>query len=187
MQRFKRSIILTCVLPSLTLFLFACSSASPAFTSPQEAIENIQNLAGFPESTLSYIETTHMANSPNGDLQIDLYQDQEGRKYYVEPSTNTVVEIDARNLLDSPADAQPGPAYDQTELVRKANEFVRAAIPEFSSLQADLSYEMGNKGDNYFFDWRMPITQGSFMPPFIQVGITTHGDIFAFYNTVTLP
>src|SRR3972149_7638711 len=125
MQRFKRSIILTCVLPSLTTCLLACSSASPAFTSPQEAIENIQNLAGFPESTLSYIETTRMSNSPKGDLQVALYQDQEGRKYYVEPSTNTVVEIDARNLLDSPADAQPGPAYDQTELGSKANEFVR--------------------------------------------------------------
>src|SRR3990172_5525549 len=86
---------------ALVLFLFACSSAGPRANSPLEAIEQIRELAGFPSSTLRYVETTTMINSPNGDLRVDLYQDEEGRKFFVDPTTYTVVEIDARNVMDA--------------------------------------------------------------------------------------
>src|SRR3990170_4012622 len=87
------------------LFLFACSSAGPRANSPLEAIEQIRELAGFLSSTLRYVETTTMINSPNGDLQVDLYQDEEGRKYFVDPTTYIVVEMDARDLLAHSAGA----------------------------------------------------------------------------------
>lgn len=85
----------------LPLVLFDCSGNSPAPDSAIEALGRIRSLAGFPYSQLTYVETTIMVNSPNGDLQVDLYQDEEGRKFFIEPSSNTVVEIDARNLLNN--------------------------------------------------------------------------------------
>ncbi|MCL5428704.1 MAG: hypothetical protein M1347_02720 [Chloroflexi bacterium] len=170
--------------------LFASSCSAPTASSPIAAIQRIQELAGFPPSELNYIETTNMANSPHGDLQVELYQDQEGRRFYVEPATNTVVEIDAR---DSPGIARSGigtsgPVLTQADLASRAEEFVRAAIPEFSSLQAGLDYEAGEKGGDYFFFvWRAATDEIYFMPPFIQVGITNRGEMFAYYNTVTIP
>ena len=170
--------------------LFASSCSSPAASSPIEAIERIQELAGFPPSELIYIGTTNMANSPHGDLQVKLYQDQEGRKFYVEPATNTVVEIDARDLLGvvRSESGTSGPVLSQADLASRAEEFVRSAVPEFSSLQAGLDYEAGEKGGDYFFFvWRATTDEIYFMPPFIQVVITNRGEMFAYYNTVTIP
>ena len=165
----------------------ACSN--PAANSPIEAIRWIQELAGFPTTNLTYIETTVMINSPHGDLQVDLYQDAEGRKFYVEPTTNIVVEIDARDLLGGSHSA--GENSDQVlanaELESRADEFVRAAVPAFSSLQNDLIYEADGKGDNFFFTWRQATDEIYFMPPFVQVGLTDIGDLFAFYNTTKMP
>lgn len=175
------------LLLALIFLLAACSTASPATNSPLDAIENIRKLAGFPESDLIYMETTKMINSPSGDLQVDVYQDEEGRIYSVDPNSKMLVEIDARNLLGNPESGQPGNLISQTELERQAEEFVRSAIPEFSALQSELNYEMGGKGDYFFFTWRMANTEQYFMPPFIQLALTTNGDLFAFYNTVTLP
>jgi hypothetical protein len=173
---------------ALSLLLCACSSARPAANSPLEAIEQIRILAGFPKSTVSFVETTTMINSPNGDLQVDLYQDEEGRKFFVDPGTNTVVEIDARDLMiamHSPT--QPtAVTMTSTELERRAKAFMHAAIPNFSSLEGSLTYEAGAKVNTFFFTWRAANPENSFMPPFIQVAMTGNGDIFGFINTVTI-
>jgi hypothetical protein len=95
--------------------------------------------------------------------------------------------MDARNLLPSPGESPEGTQKEAAELEQKAVSFIRAALPEFSSLQGDLTYEMGNKGANYFFDWRLKTTEVNFRPPFIQVAITTSGDMFGYINTATLP
>ena len=171
---------------ALALFLFACSSAGPRANSPLEAIDQIRELAGFPSSTLRYVETTTRVNSPTGDLQVDLYQDEEGRKFFVEPTTYTVVEIDARDTLVYLVAASNSLALSRAELERKAEEFVRSAVPEFSSRENNLSYEAGEKGDNLFFTWGVANTEIFFMPPFIQVGLKSSGDLFAFYNTLTI-
>lgn len=169
------------------LFLFACSGVMPQANSPFEAIEQIQTLAGFPKSDVNYIGTTTMGNSPDGHLEVDLYQDEAGRKFFVDPNANIVVEIDARDLLPvhSPA-ATNAVAISTAELEKRAGAFVRSAVPNFSSLESDLSYEAGAKGDNFFFTWRMSGTQIYFMPPFIQVAMTSSGDIFAFINTISV-
>jgi hypothetical protein len=173
---------------ALALLLAACSSANSLAKSPLGAIEQIRTLAGFPKSTVSFVETTTMINSPNGDLQVDLYQDEEGRKFFVDPSTNTVVEIDARDLMPNTHSGivPVGVAISQAELEKRAEVFVRLAVPNFPSLENSLSYEAGEKGDLSFFTWRVSTTQTYFMPPFVQVGLTSNGDIFAFYNTLAV-
>lgn len=170
---------------TLALVLLACSGITPTPVSAIEAIERIQELAGFPPSTVSYIVTTGMINSPTGDLQVDLYEDEQGRKFFVDPVTGIVVEVDARTLLDDlSADPSPGNLSD-VELEGWALEFVRLAVPQFSSMESSLTYEPGGKGNMHFFTWRAANTENFFMPPFVQVGLTNTGEMFAFYNTVT--
>jgi len=182
MQISKRSVLLLGL-----ILLVACSPVSSPTDSPLEAIKEFSVLAGFRESDLSFVETTTMGNSPNGNLLVDLYQDEEGRRFYIEPITNTVVEMDARTLLPSHGESPEGTQMEAAELEQRAVSFIHAALPQFSSLQGDLTCEMGNKGANYFFDWRMKTTEVNFMPPFIQVAMTTSGDMFGYINTVTLP
>lgn len=172
----------------IAFLLFVVSCSAPKANTPIEAIQRIQNLAGFPVTTLTYIETTFMANSPQGDLPVDLYQDEQGRKFYVEPATNIVVEMDARDLLGViHSDGEIGDQlFTQSELENQVEEFVRVAVPEFSSLLGDLDYEAGGKVDNFFFTWRLATDEVYFMPPFIQVGMTNRGEMFAYYNTVTI-
>lgn len=128
----KKSIVFL----SVASFFFANSCSSPAAKTPIEAIRRLEGLAGFPTTNLAYIGTTTMINSPRGDLQVELYQDGEGRKFYVEPETNIVVEMDARDLLGSehPGSGTRAAVLTQAELASRVEEFVRAAVPEFSSL-----------------------------------------------------
>ena len=91
-----------------------------------------------------------MINSPSGDLPVAIYVDSKGRKYSVDPRTNTVVEIDARDLLTSiPANA---PSVSQDELKTKALGIARATTSDFDFLLPSLIDNSGSKGDYYFFD-----------------------------------
>ncbi len=148
-------------------------------------IDALRALFDLPELPLEFVEMTTMINSPNGDLAVALYQDAEGRKYFVVPGSNQVVEIDARAVLASISPAAS--SLSQDELRAKAEAFVQAAIPDFESRRAGLAYEAGVKGDNYFFDWRAPSSSGAVMPPFVQIGLHKSGVLFAYYNTLNQP
>jgi Tol biopolymer transport system component len=157
---------------------------SRARTGEIEAIHAMGTILGLPELPLEFVETTTMINSPNGDLAVALYQDAEGRKYSVEPEKDLVVEIDARAVPSAIAsDALP---LSQDELRAKAEKLVRRAIPDFDSMQAGLSYEEGVKGDYFFFTWRAADSPGSMNRPFAQIGLHRSGELFAYYNTLTL-
>ncbi len=149
-----------------------------------EAIDAIRALFGLPELPLEFIEMTTMINSPNGDLSVALYQDAEGRNYSVEPESNLVVEIDARAAPSSlSSGALP---LSQDALRTKAETFIRGAIPDFESKRAGLAYEAGVKEDNYFFTWRAANSSGAINAPFVQIGLYKSGELFAYYNTLTL-
>lgn len=168
------------------LFITACSVPQPSPASPEEAINEFQAAAGFQQTDLTFVESSTMGNSPRGNLPVNLYQDPDGRKYFVDPSSNTLVEMDARTLLGTHANDQ-SEMLDQAALETRAEALVRSVIPEFSALQNELTFEAGGKVDNYFFSWKLPIEPGATMPPFIQVAYTAQGELFAFYNTVALP
>ncbi|MFA4846199.1 MAG: hypothetical protein WC654_06610 [Patescibacteria group bacterium] len=84
----------------------------------------------------------------------------------------------------------------QAEIERIAREFLTTVYPEFSSVEASLTYDSGMKEGrlntgNYFFRWnnmsyRLPEGLSMDLPPFIQVGITSSGFIFGYDNTVQL-
>lgn len=164
--------------------LVGCSSAQDSSKQQTDAINQIRMLLKLPALPLEFIEMTGMINSPSGDLEVSLYQDDEGRKYLVNPGTNLVVEIDARKILSNISPKAPTLSSD--ELKAKAMEYIRATIPDFDALQSSWQYEEGVKGDNYFFSWYGEITPGSMNRPFAQIGFNKNGVLFAYSNTLLL-
>lgn len=162
-------------------------STSPNQTAagPQiEAIQSLRTLFGLPDLPLDYVETTGMVNSPSGGLSVAVYQDSEGRKYLVDPTTDQVVEIDARAA--PPVDAAQSASLSPGELSAKAQQWMQAILPDFSAREASLSYEEGAKSDDYFFTWRDALPPGAFNAPFAQIGLHKNGALFAYYNTLTV-
>jgi hypothetical protein len=136
---------------------------------------------------LAFIEKTGMINSPDGSLEVDVYQDSAGRRYSVSAETNQVVEIDARILLPKHGTNSPNTQTLSVEVLKsRAMKFIKAVIPEFAQLQSTWQYEEGAKGDVYFFSWYAEMTPGSMNRPFAQIGFHKSGLLFAYYNTLLL-
>jgi hypothetical protein len=166
------------------LVLTGCSSEQDPKHQQIEAINAIRTQLELPKLPLEFVEMTGDANSPSGYLQVALYQDTEGRKYFVDPSTNQVVEMDARSLL---ANIPPLASFMSEEDIRaKAQKFISAAIPGFDTLRTGWVYEEGVKGDNAFFSWYGEMAAGAFNRPFAQIAIHRIGVLFAYYNTLLL-
>ena len=127
MKTRQRSFFLTLVSIVAIRTLTACAnnpSVIPVITTEVSdnlqvtAIENIRVVLGLPDLPLESKGMDTMVNSPSDDLPVALYADSAGRKYSIDPQTNTVVEIDARDLLTSiPANV---PSISQDELKTKA-------------------------------------------------------------------
>jgi hypothetical protein len=175
-----------CTLPlwlCLAALLAACAApaASPSATpTAAQAIEQFQSAVALPASPVEFVETTAMINSPAGNLSVDIYQDQSGRKFSFDPVTNQVVELDARSLLSSLS--PNADALSLAKLREKAQTLALAYTPNLASL--DLTYTENQKGDLYFFDWRGQRTGNNVNGPFVQVALHTSGDLIAYYNTL---
>lgn len=79
------------------------------------------------------------------------------------------------------------------ELRGIALQFARANSPRLAQLNKDLLYEEGCKGNICFFRWdtrKMDMdwsgTDWAMMPPFLQVGMLTNGQIVTYINTLDL-
>ena len=164
--------------------LSGCSSSRTSTNQQENAINTIRAKLDLPNSPLTFVEMTSMANSPNSSLVVAVYQDSQGRKYSVEPKTNQVVEIDARSVLSNiPPNAL---ALTEGTIRARAMKFISAAIPDFENLKSQWTYEEGGKIDNYFFSWYGQMTNGSMNRPFAQIGLHKTGVLFAYYNTLLL-
>ena len=164
--------------------LSGCSSAQATTNQQIDAINKIRKLLELPDLPLDFVEMTGMINSPGGNLEVAHYQDSDERKYFVNPETNQVVEIDARMILSNISPNAPTLSAD--ELKAKSMEYIRATISDFDSLQSSWQYEEGIKGDNYFFSWYGEAILGSMNRPFAQIGLHKSGMLFAYYNTILL-
>jgi hypothetical protein len=186
-MKFTRNVVylFMVVITLLVLFVVSGCSSNHRSSNPQiAAIEEIRPKLGLPDLPLESTGMTIMSNSPNGDLQVAAYQDSEGRIFFVNPQTNQVMEIDARTLL---ANIPTGTSFlSEDELRSKAQKIFTATIPNFKNLQSGWTYEEGNKGDNYFFNWYGELADGTQMRPFSQVALYRSGLLFAYYNTLLL-
>ena len=171
-------------------FLSLAGCASPniettpsATDNPQvTAIKNIRAVMGLPNLPLESKGMDVMSNSPSGNLSVVIYVDSLGRRFSVEPQSNIVVEMDARDLLASVSASAPVVSQDQLTIT--ALRIAKATTPNFDSLLPSLTYSEGGKIDNYFFDWRAQGLPGQMMPPFLQIGFHKSGLIFAYINTL---
>jgi ABC-type Fe3+-hydroxamate transport system substrate-binding protein len=190
MKNFNKIITTIIFLTLGFLSLAGCASpnavATPSATdNPQvAAIKNIRAVMGLPNLPLESKGMDVMSNSPSGGLSVAIYADSLGRKFSVEPQTNTVVEMDARDLLASVSAGAPAMSQDQLKII--ALRIANATTPNFDSLSSNLTYSEGGKIDNYFFDWRAQASPGQMMPPFLQIAFHKSGFIFAYYNTISL-
>ena len=167
----------------LLLFLTACSTAPQPAVNPQvEAIEKIRPVLGLPDLPLEFVEETGMVNSPDGKWMVAMYKDGDGRKYFVEVETNQVVEVDGRDLLLK--DITIDNTVTEDDLRVRAEKIANETLANFLSLQPKLTYEEGQKGDNYFFMWRDDYSPPSFNRPFLQLAFLKNGQLFAYYNTL---
>ena len=176
--------------PAVLLLFFAvpvlagCSSEQETVSPQIKAINDLRSALDLPTVSLEYVEMTTDINSPNGNLQVALYQDAAGRKFFVDPASNQVVEMDARALLDK---LSPLTVSLSDENIRaRALRFITAAMPGFESLQTRWTYEEGNKGDNFFFTWTDPGASGKSNPTRAQIAIQRSGLLFAYYNSLIL-
>jgi hypothetical protein len=184
-MRFSKRWIRTALLLGLGVGALVGCASEQAGTNPQtEAINEIRMKLRLPDLPLTLVETTEMVNSPDGNLQVALYQDSEGRKYSVEPKCLQVVEIDAREFLASIS--QERPAVPRQELRETAKDMVMSTTPDFEARVSGLTYDEGNKEENYFYTWRDDAQSGTLNRPFAQIGLHVSGELFAYYNTLTL-
>ncbi|HEY5901964.1 MAG TPA: hypothetical protein VIU39_05380 [Anaerolineales bacterium] len=166
------------------LILAACSKAPQSSADAQvQAIKDIRPALGLPDLPLEFVQETGMTNSPDGQWPVAEFHDSQGRKYFVHTATGRVVEIDGRALLQAHAPTQPGEVL--SGLQARAQSIAAAIFPDFSSRQAELTYEEGQKGDNYFFTWRDMNAPASFNRPFLQLAFRGSGELFAYYNTLS--
>jgi hypothetical protein len=164
-------------------FLAGCSSEEEPVSPQIQAINALRSALDLPIVSLEFVEMTYDGNYPGGNLQVAVYQDADGRKYFVDPVSNRVVEMDARALLEHLAPFTPSLSEENHRT--KALQFMKATMPDFETLQTRWAYEEGGKGDNYFFIWADPgAPVGN--RTYAQIAIHRSGLLFAYYNTLML-
>lgn len=166
------------------LMLAGCASEQDPAHPQIEAINILRNKLKLPKLPLEFVETTFHSNPPSGNLQVAVYQDKEGRKYYVDPVSNQVVEMDARALLEKISPLAS--VLSEEQLRVKAHKLIAAAIPKFETLQANWVYEEGGKVDNYFYNWYGQESAGSSNRPWAQIALHRTGSLFGYENTLLL-
>ena len=145
------------------------------------AIAELQKQLGLPELDVTFYDTSNMINSPSGNLEVNSYQDTESRMFYVSPQHCRVVEIDARLMLILASSETGTQTIEEIEPI--ALESANKVTDQDLSL---LTYQPGNKGDVYFFDWYETAVPGMMNPPRLQIGYDANGVLFAYIHTLGL-
>lgn len=157
---------------------------SAAGPDQSEALMAIRVFMDKPDLALTFNGSAHMPNSPNGDLQAWQFTDDTQRVYLVDTTTQRLLEIDPPPTLTH---ASVNTTYTESELQVQAEEYLNKAMPEFSERKASLTYQVGNKGEFFFFRWEDPQATGfTMMRPFAQVALSADGTLVSYYNTLIL-
>jgi len=111
----------------------------------------------------------------------------------VDPKTNQVVSLHRSTDYSNTA-----PAKSEAEIEAAVRAFLTKIYPNFAQIESTLTFTPSMKGvrlnnGNYFYDWednnyqkQLPSDVETERAPFIQVGITTSGQIFSYNNTIDL-
>lgn len=147
----------------------------------------IRQVAGKPDLILTFQAIQGTANAPGRSAA--LYTDETGMEYYVDIETARLVQM-IPNFPSHPSI----PAEEQKsmdELRGIAKQFASTNSPRLAELESVLLYEENCKGAICFFRWdyRNKDWSGSdwaMMPPFLQVGVLSNGQIVTYIDTLDL-
>lgn len=147
----------------------------------------IRQIVGEPELILNFQYISNIANAPWQEAA--LYTDETGTKYYVDIETTRLAAIEPN--FPSHPDIPSNEAKNMDELRGIARQFANTNSLRLADLESLLLYEEGCKGDICFFRWdyRNKDWSGTdwfMMPPFLQLGVLTNGQIATYINTLDL-
>jgi hypothetical protein len=147
----------------------------------------IRQVTGKPALKLSFDSINSSPNAAGRSAAI--YKDDAGTKYYVDVDTARLTQIEPGGLSHPNIPASQAKSTD--ELRGVARQFAQTNSPSLTKLQSVLSYQEGGKIDIYFFTWTYNRkdwsgTDWAMMPPFLQVGVLTNGQIYTYINTLDL-
>ncbi len=166
------------------------ATQSPQANIDQAAqIELIRRILGRPDLNLAFDSVQGLSNAP--DRMAAVYVDDLGSRYYIDLETGQLAAIEPG--LNAVPENPSGPELGMDTLRSLATRFAQANSARLAELQQSLIYDEGCKGTRCFFRWDasgLPIdwwsTAWSVMPPFLQVGILSNGQIFSYNNTLDL-
>jgi hypothetical protein len=147
----------------------------------------IRQITGKPDLKLTFQSVSNIANAPWQDAA--LYADETGTKYYVDIETARLAAIEP-NFPGHP-DISPAETKSMDELRGIARQFASTNSQRLTELEAVLLYEENCKGSICFFRWDYRNkdwsgTDWAMMPPFLQVGVLTNGQLATYINTLDL-
>lgn len=151
----------------------------------------IRRIFGRPEFVLNFQSIGENGNDYGRNDAI--YVDDVGTKYYIDIETARLASIqsDFPGHPNVPSSA----AKSVDELRRLARQFAIANSPRLPELEAVLNYQEGCKGEGAeaicFFDWRYTSkdwsgTDWDMMPPFLQIGMLSDGQIVTYFDSLDL-
>jgi hypothetical protein len=145
------------------------------------ATEVIESFTGRSDIQLSLVEISAM---PNADLRPGWQlMDPSGRLYWLDVQTYQLVQIEPSPL----AIADPASKKSSEGLRQIAEELALEYSRKFVDLKDELVYSEGDKlGQSFFFHWEDQTNPWLFMPPVLQVGLTSDGQLLSWLNTLDL-
>jgi len=147
----------------------------------------IRQIIGKPDLKLSFQSVSNIANAPWQDASV--YTDETGTKYYVDIETARLAAIEP--TFPSHPDISATEAKNIDELRGIARQFSSTNSPRLAELEPVLLYQENCKDDICFFRWDYRNkdwsgTDWAMMPPFLQVGVLTNGQVVTYINTLDL-
>lgn len=123
------------------------------------------------------------------DEDAALYSDETGTNYYVDIETSLLVRIEPH--FSSHPEIPSSDVKSMDELRGIARQFAIINSLRLAELETLLLYEEGCKGAICFFRWDYRNkdwsgTDWAMMPPFLQLGVLTNGQIATYINTLDL-
>ncbi len=167
----------------------AIGGSQPGTAAQQSQIDLIRGIVGKPDLQLTYDSERPLANAPSRPAVV--YMDSSGSKYYIDVRTGRLAAIEP-GLTSHPV-VPDDQSKSVDELRGIATSFAQANSPRLAELNKSLAYEEGCKESLCFFRWdarNLPTdwsgTDWAIMPPFLQVGLLTDGDMLSYYDTLDL-
>ena len=147
----------------------------------------IRQIIGQSDLQLTFQSVSGVPNAPWQSAA--LYTDETGAKYYVDIDTARLAAIEPNFQSHPNIPANEKKSMD--ELRGIARQFVSTNSPRLAELESVLLYEENCKGAFCFFRWDYRNNDWSgtdwvMMPPFLQVGVLTSGQIVTYIDTLDL-